>query len=219
MNSRVRLVDAWDTTAPERVAWAGNLVGKRLPTAEHERSRRARHRWRCNGVSWMMRAATLFAAVAALAALHGATPAVASAQGAAPVPPAGAREESVCLGFAFGAFTPKLDWAAAGHRPIHDGLATQQAPGGRGWASDDGLPNDSLLYLFPAWWPVGVLVELPRRSPMLGDTVIGRATALVARGNVTPPAARVRAWRIPCERPGSGAVPQRTLADSGARPR
>ena len=167
----------------------------------------------------MMRSATLLATIAALAAIHGATAAVASAQGAAPMARPGAHEESVCLGFAFGAFTPKLDWAAAGHRPIRDSSATQQAPGGRGWASDDGLPNDSLLYLFPAGWPVGVLVALPRRSPVLGDTATGRATALVARGNVTPPAARVRAWRIPCDRPRSAAVLQRTVADSGARPR
>ena len=166
-----------------------------------------------------MRSATLLATVAALAAIHGPTAGVACAQGAPPTAPPGAREESVCLGFAFGAFTPKLDWAAAGHRPIRDNSAMQQAPGGRGWASGDGLPNDSLLYLFPAWWPVGVLVELPRRSPVLGDTVAGRATALVARGNVTPPAARVRAWRIPCERSRSAAIRERTFADSGAKRR
>lgn len=163
----------------------------------------------------MMRAATLIATGAALAAIHGGIAAIAGAQGAAPTRPRGAREESVCLGFAFGPFAPKLDWAAAGHRPIRDRSATQQAPGGRGWASDDGLPNDSLLYLFPAWWPVGVLVELPRRSPVLGDTVTGRATALVARGNVTPPSARVRAWRIPCERSPSAADLPVTPADSG----
>ena len=147
-----------------------------------------------------MRSATLLATIAALATAQGVTSFIAGAQAPASTAPRGSREESVCLGFAFGAFTPKLDWAAAGHRPIRDRSAAQAAPGGRGWASDDGLPNDSLLYLFPTWWPVGVLVELPRRTPAVGDTVAGRATALVARGNVTPPAARVRAWRVPCER-------------------
>ena len=123
--------------------------------------------------------------------------------------------EPVCLGFAFGAFSPKLDWAKAGHAPIRAG-STYQAPDGRDWASDQALPNDSSLYLFPAWWPVGVWVELATRAPAPGDTVSGRATALVARGDVTPPVARVRAWRVPC----GGSAPAHqpvTPRDSGAQ--
>ena len=136
--------------------------------------------------------------------------AVASAQDA------GSRSaESVCLGFAFGPFTPKLDWEKAGHAPIRAGTV-QRAPDGRDWASDQALPNDSSLYLFPAWWPVGIWVELSTRAPAPGDTVEGRATALVARGNITPPVARVRAWRIPCGG-GAPARPPLPAADSTAQ--
>ena len=134
-----------------------------------------------------------FLASAALVALF-AGPGVARAQDAV-----GRGTEPVCLGFAFGAFSPKLDWAKAGHAPIRAG-SSQVAPDGRDWASDQALPNDSSLYLFPAWWPVGVWVELATRAPAPGDTVSGRATALVARGDITPPVARVRAWRVPCSR-------------------
>jgi hypothetical protein len=104
----------------------------------------------------------------------------------------------VCLGFAFGAFTPRLDWAKAGHAPIRDSSAFPRAPSGRDWATDQAMPNDSSLYLFPSWWPVGVYIELATRRPAPGDTVSGRATALVASGRITPPVARVKAWRVPC---------------------
>lgn len=122
-----------------------------------------------------------------------------------------ASEPAVCLGFAFGAFTPKLDWAKAGHPPIRDSSAVPRAPDGRNWASDAAMPNDSSLFLFPAWWPVGVRVELSTRTPAPGDTVTGRATALVARGNMTAPVAAVKAWRVPCgravPRPAATAAP------------
>jgi hypothetical protein len=118
-----------------------------------------------------------------------------AAQGAAPSADSGA---PVCLGFAFGAFTPRLDWAKAGHAPIRDSASLPHAPAGRDWASDQALPNDSSLYLFPSWWPVGVYIELATRRPAPGDTVSGRATALVASGRITPPVAKVKAWRVPC---------------------
>lgn len=111
----------------------------------------------------------------------------------------------VCLGFAFGAFTPRLDWTKAGHAPIRDSSSLQHAPSGRDWASDQAMPNDSSLYLFPSWWPVGVYIELTTRRPAPGDTVSGRATALVASGRITPPVAKVKAWRVPC-----GGAPVRT---------
>lgn len=118
-------------------------------------------------------------------------------------------DDAVCLGFAFGAFTPKLDWERAGHQPVRDSSALQHAPAGRDWAADIATSRDSLLYLFPAWWPVGVLVEVPNRAPAYGDTVSGRATALVARGDLTPPVAKVRAWRVPC-----GGAPSTTSLDT-----
>lgn len=118
----------------------------------------------------------------------------------------GRAADPVCLGFAFGAFTPKLDWAKAGHAPIRPG-STARAPDGRDWASDQALPDDSSLYLFPGWWPVGIWVELSARAPAAGDTVSGKATALVARGDITPPVARVRAWRVPCARETAAPTP------------
>lgn len=145
-----------------------------------------------------MRSIVSILATAAAATLLGSPLVSARAQDTARPP---ATEPAVCLGFAFGAFTPKLDWAKAGHAPIRDSSAVQRAPDGRDWASDVALPNDSSLYLFPSWWPVGVWVELSTRTPAPGDTATGRAIALVARGNIAPPVAAVKAWRVPCGRP------------------
>ena len=161
-----------------------------------------------------MRATLLLLPAAALVALV--TPPV-----AARAQDAGSRAvESVCLGFAFGAFTPRLDWEKAGHAPIRAG-SVQRAPDGRDWASDQALPNDSSLYLFPAWWPVGIWVELSTRAPAPGDTVAGRATALVARGNIEPPVAKVRAWRVPCggTAPARPALPPLDTGLQRPRPR
>lgn len=113
----------------------------------------------------------------------------------------GERDTSaVCLGFAFGSWSPPLDWHAAKHQGAPDSSWVGHAPGGRGWAGDEGM-NDSTLMLYPGWWPVGVTVALPTRSPARGDTVTGIATALVADGRVRNPAAKVRAWRVPCGQP------------------
>ncbi len=120
----------------------------------------------------------------------------------------------VCLGFAFGGFVPKLDWAKAGHAPIRPGSEERTADG-RGWASDQALPNDSSLYLFPAWWPVGIWVQLSAR-PAADDTVSGEATALVARGDIVPPVAKVKAWRVPCDR-AAVSSPPRQAGDSAAQ--
>lgn len=72
--------------------------------------------------------------------------------------------------------------------------------GGADSAESAGDPRAEVaLTLFPSWWPVGVSVHLPRR-PEVGDTIAGRATALVADGRVTPPASTIRAWRVVCAR-------------------
>jgi hypothetical protein len=132
--------------------------------------------------------------------------------------PAGTPADApVCLGFAFGAFVPRLDWAKAGHAPIRDSASFPHAPSGRDWASDQALPNDSSLYLFPSWWPVGVYIELTTRRPAPGDTVSGRATALVASGRITPPVARVKAWRVPCG--GTTAAPPAATPPDTSRER
>ena len=143
------------------------------------------------------RRAAVAAAAAALLAL--AVPHRARAQDAAPAAPAHA---SVCLGFAFGAWKPKLDWRAVGHTVAPGSAAQEQAPGGRDWAAGPGATgSDTTLMLFPRWWPAGVVVALPTRTPTPGDTITGRATALVPRGDMAAPESRVRAWRVACRAP------------------
>jgi hypothetical protein len=107
---------------------------------------------------------------------------------------------TVCLGFAFGAWTPALDWRAAGHPPL-DPKFHLRADDGRDWATTEAVQNESTVILLPAWWPAGVSVTLPNRSPALGDTVIGAAFAFVADGRRTAPRSQVRAWRVPCGAP------------------
>lgn len=105
----------------------------------------------------------------------------------------------VCLGFAFGAWTPKLDWHAAGHTVDPSSVHMDRAEGGRDWAAPpSGIAGDTALLLFPHWWPAGVTAALPTRTPAVGDTVVGRAIALVPGPNVEAPASRVRAWRVAC---------------------
>ena len=110
-------------------------------------------------------------------------------------------EPPVCLGFSFGTWTPALNWKGAGHGEMPEAKTLQHAPSGRDWASDAGAGQpDTLLILYPAWWPAGVRVDLPTRTPAPGDTVVGRASAFVANGEVKAPQAKVRAWRVPCRR-------------------
>jgi hypothetical protein len=105
----------------------------------------------------------------------------------------------VCLGFSFGPWTPALDWRAAGHGAPVDSARVPRAPGGRGWAASDAAPlSDTTVMLFPPWWPVGVMVDLASKAPAAGDTVAGRAMALVNDGRRRSPTSRVRAWRVPC---------------------
>jgi hypothetical protein len=115
--------------------------------------------------------------------------------------PASQEDDSVCLAFSFGTWTPALNWKGAGHGEMPDAKVLQHAPSGRDWASDAGAGEpDSLLILYPTWWPAGVRVDLPRRTPAPGDTVVGRAVAFVANGAVKAPEAKVRAWRVACRR-------------------
>jgi len=110
-------------------------------------------------------------------------------------------EPPVCLGFSFGTWTPALSWKGAGHGEMPSTNVLQHAPSGRDWATDGGVGQpDSLLILYPSWWPAGVRVDLPTRTPAPGDTVIGRAVAFVANGAVKAPEAKVRAWRVECRR-------------------
>jgi hypothetical protein len=107
----------------------------------------------------------------------------------------------VCLGFSFGPWTPPLNWRGAGHLATPDTSALARTPENRDWAVNGmvGL-EDSLLVLYPRWWPAGIAVTLPTRRPTPGDTIAGRAQALVADGRKANPTARVRAWAVPCAR-------------------
>jgi hypothetical protein len=127
-----------------------------------------------------------------LAVLIGITPPTLLAQDHPSDPP-------VCLGFSFGPWTPALDWRAAGHGARIDTSHMSVASTGRDWAMD-GMAGieDSIVLLFPKWWPVGVAVTLPSRRPAPGDTVTGRAVALVADVKARVPTSRVRAWAVPC---------------------
>ena len=107
-------------------------------------------------------------------------------------------EPPVCLGFSFGAWTPALDWKAAGHRTQINPATHQRADDGRDWATTQAVQDENTIMLLPSWWPAGVSVTLPNRSPALGDTVVGSAFAFVADGRRKAPTAKVWAWRVPC---------------------
>jgi hypothetical protein len=108
-------------------------------------------------------------------------------------------DTEVCLGFSFGPWAPTLDWRLAGHGEVVDSTRVERAPGGRAWAAPSAQsPSDTALMLFPTWWPVGVIVELTKKAPAPGDTVTGRATALIADGRQHAPTSRVKAWRVAC---------------------
>jgi hypothetical protein len=109
-------------------------------------------------------------------------------------------ESPVCLGFFFGAWTPALDWRAAGHTSPLDPAAHQRADDGRDWATTQAVQDEHTIVLLPEWWPAGVSVTLPTRAPAPGDTVSGSAFAYVADGRLRVPRATVRAWRVPCAR-------------------
>jgi hypothetical protein len=107
-------------------------------------------------------------------------------------------EPPVCLGFAFGTWTPALNWKAAGHQTAVDSALLQRAEDGRDWATTQAVQDEHTIVLLPSWWPVGVSVTLPNRSPAAGDTVVGTAFAFIGDGRKTAPTTKVRAWRVPC---------------------
>ena len=107
-------------------------------------------------------------------------------------------EPPVCLGFSFGHWTPALDWKAAGHLSRIDPATHQRADDGRDWATTQFVADEHTIMLLPSWWPAGVSVTLPNRTPALGDTIVGSAFAYIADGRKKVPTAKVWAWRVPC---------------------
>ena len=110
------------------------------------------------------------------------------------------RSEAECYGFAFGKWTPPLDWERSGHGAVLDSARVPRAPNGRGWAASDiEVTSDTSLLLFPPWWPAGILVAFKTKPMHLTDTVSGAATAFVADARKSPSTSAIRAWFIPCQ--------------------
>jgi hypothetical protein len=110
---------------------------------------------------------------------------------------------STCLRFTFGAWTPALDWQGAGHGRSIDSTHVARDANGRPWAAPtggSGAPGDTVLMLFPPWWPAGVSIEMRTADFARGDTVTGKATALVADARRVSPVAKARVWRVACAR-------------------
>lgn len=112
-----------------------------------------------------------------------------------------------CFGFTFGAWEPPLKSVASTYNPGYDPTSSAPVGAPRDWATRvpsgrplDATTADSVLLLFPAWWPVGVSIQW---SAQRGDTLIGRAVALVADGRVKNPVTAVRALRVACRKPES----------------
>jgi hypothetical protein len=128
------------------------------------------------------------------------------------IPAAGLRAQGTpdeCFGFKFGSWDPPLKSVASAGNPGYDPATSAPVGAQRDWAArvpngrTTSSPADSVLMLFPAWWPVGVQIEWTEQH---GDTLIGTAHALVADGRLKNPVTSVRGTRVPCARP---AVPRR----------
>jgi hypothetical protein len=115
---------------------------------------------------------------------------------------------SKCWRFAFGAWTPPLDWDRAGHHGTASDLANRtQRVRDSVFARDTTATRNSPMYwertkggwavvLFPSWWPVGVKVDFDSVFAE-GREMTGHAIALVADAGQAPSRARARAMRCP----------------------
>jgi hypothetical protein len=109
-----------------------------------------------------------------------------------------------CYGFKFGAWDPPLKTVASAYSPGYDPTTSAPAGAPRDWAArvpngqSTNSPADSVLMLFPTWWPVGVQIQWTGEH---GDTLVGTAIALVADGRVKNPVTTVRGVRVACTAP------------------
>lgn len=114
-----------------------------------------------------------------------------------------------CLRFAFGAWDPPLNWDGAGHSGSADasGQAARRLRDSIFLLQPTASPRDGMvwdessrgtrLFLFPAWWPAGVIIRFDS-TLQVGDTLRGMAEAMVADGFVRRSTTRVRALRVRC---------------------
>ena len=115
---------------------------------------------------------------------------------------------SRCWRFAFGAWTPPLNWEGAGHDGTASDLSDRvQRVRDSVFAKDTNAVRNNAMYweqtkagwsvvLFPNWWPVGVKVDFDSVLAQ-GREMTGEAIALVADAGKPPSRARARAVRCP----------------------
>ena len=115
---------------------------------------------------------------------------------------------SKCWRFAFGAWTPPLDWEKSGHFGKADELAGRvERIRDSVFAKDTtAVRNNAMIWvrgqegwsvvLFPTWWPVGVKVDFDSVFNE-GREMTGHAVALVADAGQVASRARSRAVRCP----------------------
>ena len=113
---------------------------------------------------------------------------------------------STCWRFAFGTWTPPLDWERSGHDGRAGDLANRvQRVRDSVFAKDtNAVRNSAMVWertrlgwsvvLFPTWWPVGVKVDFDSVLAQ-GREMTGQATAFVANAGRDPSRARARAVR------------------------
>jgi hypothetical protein len=115
---------------------------------------------------------------------------------------------SKCWRFAFGSWTPPLDWDRAGHEGKASDLANRvQRVRDSVFAKDTNATRNKAMtwertglgwsvVLFPEWWPVGVKVDFD--SVLAGGSeMTGQAIAFVADASQQPSRARARAVSCP----------------------
>ena len=115
---------------------------------------------------------------------------------------------STCWRFAFGAWTPPLDWQQSGHDGKAGDLAgrVQRVRDSVFVKDTNAVRNSAMVWertrlgwsvvLFPNWWPVGVKVDFDSVLAQ-GREMTGQATAFVADAGQDPSRARARAVRCP----------------------
>jgi hypothetical protein len=116
---------------------------------------------------------------------------------------------SACWRFAFGQWTPALDWSRAGHpgeigatasavQRIRDSVfARDPVATSNNAMTWERTPDGMLLMLYPPWWPVGVKVTFDSTTAD-GKEMVGTAVALQANADQTPSHSRARARQVAC---------------------